>query len=294
MHRLRYWQVPRCGLCASGAVRCADAADRQLALELLRHRLLQVSLDAVQIHRRQELAVGQLRQPFGAAAHADEALDLVVPRRELGVADRPVDCDPVLGVRAEIQVAPAIGLPAPHQRAAADVVAADPVEALDLGVRMLGVVDEPVLRGLRDRVAAAGSNRLPLQVFVGGPAPVGKLPDVLGRRRVVAVLHVAAAVQHQRFQALLRELFGGPAAGDAGADDDGIVGMVFGRGRVFWRICHSFPRYPAADFTSSVAAMRAVENKLHLRPARRARGRSGGLHTRRGRSGRERGNRRSA
>ena len=23
MHRLRYWHVPRCGLCASGAVRCA-------------------------------------------------------------------------------------------------------------------------------------------------------------------------------------------------------------------------------------------------------------------------------
>ena len=53
--------------------------------------------------------------------------------------------------------------------------------------------------------------------------------------------------------------------------------MVFGSPpRV---IRHSFPRTPAADFTSSVAAMRAVENKLHLRPARPARGRSDGLHT---------------
>ena len=268
-----------------------DAADRELALELVRHRLLQMSLDAVEVHRRQELAVGQLRQSFGAAAHADEALDMVVPRRELGVTDRPVDRDAVLRVRLEVHRAPAIALPAPHDRAAADVIAADPVEALDLGVRMLGVVDEPMLRRLRDRVAAACSDRLALQVFVGGAAAVGKLPDVLGRRRIVAVLHVAAAIEHQRLQPLLGELLGGPAARDARADDDGIVGMVFGCTRV---IRHSFPRTPAADFTSSVAAMRAVENKLHLRPARPARGRSGGLHTPRARSARGRGSRRSA
>ena len=205
-----------------------DAADRHLALELLGHRLLQMSLDAVEIHRRQELAVRQLRQVLGTAAHADEAFDVVVPRRDLGVAHRPVDRDAILRVRFEVHRAPAIALPAPHDGAAADVIAADPVEALDLGVRMLGVVDEPVLRRLRDRVAAARGDCLSLQVFVGGAAAVGKFPEVLGRSRIVAVLHVASAIEHQRLESLLRQLLGGPAARDARADDDGIVGMVFG------------------------------------------------------------------
>jgi hypothetical protein len=93
---------------------------------------------------------------------------------------------------------------------------------------MLGVVDEPVLRRLRDRVAAARRDRLSLQVFVGGAAAVGKFPDVLGRSRIVAVLHVAAAIEHQRLESLLRQFLGSPAARDARADDDGIVGMVFG------------------------------------------------------------------
>ena len=228
MQRLRYWHVPRCGLCASGAVRCATRPIVSLRLNFSAIACLQMSLDAVELHRRQELAVGQLRQAFGAAAHADEALDVVVPRRDLGVADRPVDGDAVLRVRFEVQVAPAIALPAPHDRAAADVIAADPVEALDLRVRMLGVVDEPVLRRLRDRIAAARGDCLALQLFVGGAAAVGKFPDVLGRSRIVAVLHVAAAIEHQRLESLLRQLLGGPAARDAGADDDGIVGMVFG------------------------------------------------------------------
>src|SRR6185369_17440699 len=111
-----------------GRGQVGDAADRQPALELLRHRLLQMSLDAVQVHRRQEFAVGQLRQVLGATADADEAFDVLVPRRELGIANRPVDGNADLRVRAEVDVAPAIALPAPHDGAAADVIAADPVE----------------------------------------------------------------------------------------------------------------------------------------------------------------------
>ena len=39
--------------------------------------------------------------------------DVIVPRREVSVADGPVDRHAVLGVGLEIQVAPAIGLPSP-------------------------------------------------------------------------------------------------------------------------------------------------------------------------------------
>ena len=87
-------------------------------------RSVTCTLDAVQRHRRQELAVGQLRQALPAAADAGEALDVVVPRRDVLVADRPVDGDARPGVRLEVEVAPAVPLPAPQQRAAADVIAA--------------------------------------------------------------------------------------------------------------------------------------------------------------------------
>ena len=144
-------------------------------------------LDAVHFHRRQELAVGQLRQAFVLAADADETLDVVVPGRDVLVADRPVDGDAVLGVGLEVHRTPAIALPAPHDGTAADVIAADPVEALDLGVGMLVVVDEPVLGGLRDRIAGAGRDGLALQVFGGGPAAVRQLPQILGGGGIVAV-----------------------------------------------------------------------------------------------------------
>src|SRR6476619_1483492 len=38
-----------------------------------------------------ELAIGQLRQALLRSGDADEALDPVIPRREIGVADRPID-----------------------------------------------------------------------------------------------------------------------------------------------------------------------------------------------------------
>ena len=61
----------------------------------------------------------------------------------------------VARVGLEVEIAPAIRLPAPQQRAAADVIAAHPVEALDFGVGILDVVDEPVRRRRVRRVPRA-------------------------------------------------------------------------------------------------------------------------------------------
>ena len=133
MQRLRYWQPPR-PLCG-----CVRFATRPMIIgrppKIFGDALLHLLLEAVHRHRRQELAVGQLRQALAAAADAGEALDVVVPRRDVLVADRPVDGDAVARVGLEVEVAPAVRLPAPQQRPAADVIAAHPVEALDLGVR---------------------------------------------------------------------------------------------------------------------------------------------------------------
>src|SRR5690606_11495372 len=96
------------------------------------------------------------------STHADETLDVVVPGLEVGVADWPVDAHAVAGIGGEVQVAPAIALPAPRQRAAADLIAADPVEALDLGVGMRDIVDEEVRVGGVDEAGA------PLDVLFPG------------------------------------------------------------------------------------------------------------------------------
>ena len=196
MQRLRYWQPPR-PLCG-----CVRFAARPMiigaAAERLRDALLHLALEAVHLHRRQELAVGQLRQAVAAAADAGKALDVVVPRRDVRVADRPVDGDAVARVGLEVEVAPAVRLPPPEQRAAADVIAAHPVEALDLAVGILDVVDEPVRRRRMRGVAGAVLLLLLREVGAREAVAARELPALHHRGRIVGMLHVAAALEDER------------------------------------------------------------------------------------------------
>src|SRR5213080_2786213 len=109
-----------------------DPADRHdpLGGEPLGDAVPDHLLGAVQRHRRQELPVGQLRQSQPLAAHPDEPFHVVVPRRDVGVADRPVHAEAVPRVGLEIEIAPAVYLPAPHDGLAADLAATDPVKRL--------------------------------------------------------------------------------------------------------------------------------------------------------------------
>ena len=72
-------------------------------------------LAAVQLHRRKKLAVGKLRHSLVRAVNAGVSFDVVVPRRDVGVANRPVYCDALPGVRLEVEIAMAIALATPHQ-----------------------------------------------------------------------------------------------------------------------------------------------------------------------------------
>ena len=208
-----------------------DAADdHRPAAEVLRDPVLHLPLEAVHLHRRQELSVGELRQALTAAADAGKALDAVVPRRQVLVADRPVHRDAVAGVGLEIELAEPVGLPAPQQRAPADVVAAHPVEALDLGVGILDVVDEPVRRRGMRGVAGAVLLLLLLQVCLRDAVAAGELPALRHRGGIVGMLDVAPALEHERPQPFLRQLLRGPAAADAGPDDNRVVG-AFGPSR---------------------------------------------------------------
>ncbi len=105
------------------------------------------------------------------------------------------------------------------------MVAAYPVEALNLDVGIVQVVDEPVLGGLRDHMAARADGMTP-EILLGGAASVGQLPGILHGGWIVAMPHHAPAIEHQGLQSLLGQLLGGPAAADARTDDDCIVGVV--------------------------------------------------------------------
>ena len=173
-----------------------------------------------------ELPVRQLRHGFDRARDAGVALDVVVPRRKLGVAQRPIDGDAFARVRFEIEVAPAIALPSPQQRAAADVIAAIPIEALDLGVRRILLVDPPIEVALVQRVVAA-QDAVRLLHRIRAPAAVRVLPRALvGIHVVLGVLDVLAALEQEHGQPFLRELLRRPAAGYTGADDDRVVIFV--------------------------------------------------------------------
>ena len=205
-----------------------DASLGEFALDLPLERLL----DDVEFHRRLEHAIRQLRQTLIRTADTHPAFDMVVPGGEVGIADRPVDADPFLGVGLEVEIAPAIALPAPGDRPAADMIPADPVEAVHLGVGMLVILHEPVVPLIVDGVACAGLLLVMLLDLVlrGAAARIAEIPRVLVEGRIVlAMLHLPAAFEHQRLQALFAELLGRPPAGDAAADDDRIECAFFPR-----------------------------------------------------------------
>src|SRR5262245_945019 len=58
-------------------------------------------------------------------------------------------------------------------------------------------------------------------------AAVRQLPRCHVRRGVILdVLHIAAALEHQRLEAVVTKLLRGPTAGNSGADDDGVVRLI--------------------------------------------------------------------
>src|SRR5205807_8971773 len=87
---------------------------------------LEVQVDAGQLHGRKEFPVAELPQAFRLPADGGKLFDIVVPRSDVGVADWPVDGDPVFQVGFEIEIAPAVALPSPGDGLAADLAAANP------------------------------------------------------------------------------------------------------------------------------------------------------------------------
>src|ERR1700704_5293495 len=122
------------------------AADRHdpLAGKILGDGILHDEFAAGHFHGRQEFAIGKLRESLGLAAHADEVLDVVIPGSDVLVANWPVNGNSLAQVGFKIEIAPAIGLPAPDDGASANLPPSDPQEWLTFvgGVGILFVVDE--------------------------------------------------------------------------------------------------------------------------------------------------------
>ena len=170
----------------------------------LAERLLQQPLAAARRRRRQEeLAPGQRVGIVGAAADANQLLDLVVVRRHVRVADRPGDLPAVFRGALEVEIGVAQAHAAPHVGLPA--VPPDPNQLERLvgrrEIRLLLRVEEELRRLLALR---------------GALAP---LPG-LHVRPERAAIELGARVEHQHVDAFARQVPGGHAAGRAAANDD--------------------------------------------------------------------------
>ena len=184
-----------------------------------------VLLDARHLHRRQEDAVRHLRQPFRPPADADERLDVVVPGRQVRVADGPVDAVSLARIGLEVQVGQPVALPGPHDRPAAHLPSADPQEGLvGFGrVRVLDVVDEELAAHFVAGVALALDRLFGRHRLTVVPAAVRHLVrgEVFG---VVALGHDhRPRLEDEHAGPQLGQLLGCPTARHAGADNDRVV-----------------------------------------------------------------------
>ena len=173
-----------------------------------------------------------VRQQVIAFAHSGDAhvaLDLVVIRRDISIADRPILAKAVVRRGLEIEIAQAIALPAPDIGSAANHTHAAEVavgHVLGSRVRFVVIVGEPLIIPLGAGVALS----------LNGP----RLLD--DRRNGFAKFHIAvgqvvngymlgevdvglrpAAIEHKDMGAAFREHFRRPTPGCARANHNDIV-----------------------------------------------------------------------
>src|SRR5258708_20401447 len=108
-----------------------------------------------------------MSEVFLAPLNVVEPLDMAQPWGDVVVPDRPVDAEAFFGVRLEIEIAPAIDTPPPHDRASAHLPAPNPVERFVVGKRIgvVEIVDEELARGFVPGACVPLNRLLPLAPF---------------------------------------------------------------------------------------------------------------------------------
>ena len=198
------------------------APDGDGAAELRLHALPQPQFAAGHFHGRQKVAVGQRGIAFRRAADADVTLHDLVVRLHLLVRERPVFAVAIVAGRFEIQIAHAVALAPPDQRAPAHDAQPLPGERLACrgAVGILQVVHEPVVVVLHAGVALLlhGPRARDFRRHVAVFQLVGRhvLGEFLGR-------DVAPGFEQRHLQARFRQALGRPTAGGAGTYHNGVV-----------------------------------------------------------------------
>src|ERR1700758_627513 len=103
---------------------------------------------------------------------------MVVPGRELFVADRPVDRNAIAGIGLEIHRAPAIALTTPGDGASSHLITAYPVEALLLDIGIVQLVHEPMFGRLGVHITRSRRDGLMVKILARGTVAVRQLPGI--------------------------------------------------------------------------------------------------------------------
>src|SRR6185437_15945616 len=120
-------------------------------------------------------------------------------------------------------IAPAIALPAPKDRPAAQPVSPPPVKGLDLRI---GAIDPlcPAVYHFLFCTPGPGDIRMLLPLLLCHLAAMRELPGIEIRCLIIYdVPVVGAAFEHERLEPFLRELFRRPASADTGTDHDRLI-----------------------------------------------------------------------
>src|SRR5229473_2422871 len=205
--------------------RRAPNGHQPLSREMFCHGILHHQFGTIHFHGRQEFPIWQLRQSFILPCDAYEIFYVVVPRGDVFVADGPVRGDTLSQIGLEIQVAPAIRLPSPHNGSAAHLASANPQERLvrvgDIGI--LRVIHKK-FRGPLVACVTLALNRL---LHSRSLAVAQTTKTYLPSRNVFDEIRIrfdrASRLQDQRIETLLGEFLVRPAAGDPGTYDKRVV-----------------------------------------------------------------------
>src|SRR3984957_14789915 len=215
-----------------GKHRTATDHRYSLAIKVLAYRVAHNFFRTVQLHRRQHFAVRQMRQAQSLARNADEVFHILVPRSDIGIADGPINSDSLAQICFEVEIAPTISLPAPHNGAASDLPPANPAKRLvrRSRIRIFRVVDEEFRRPLIARVACA-LNRLIFQLPLAvSHAAKLNLPGGNMFHEVELRSRRAPGLEPERLQTLLRQFLRSPAAAHSRSDHDRVIRCLFAHG----------------------------------------------------------------
>src|SRR6266550_3658994 len=183
------------------------ATDRHHAFvwKALRDRILYDHLSTRHLHRRQKFSIRKLRQSLRLPRDSDEILDIVVPGRDVLIANRPVNGDSFAQVGFEIQITPAIRLSSPHDGSPAHMAAANPQERLTWigGIRVLTIIDEELAIPFIHSTARLLNRLIVIEALAIAQTAESLLPDGNVLHVVRIRINRAASLQHQRFETLL-------------------------------------------------------------------------------------------